>query len=131
MTTNKSIFARAAYFLEDLADIYNYNIIMNNEDVEEIKTRDELLELARRMKELNGEWERKLETGDPMNTAQIVVSMLRDWELPGAVWYLPSKKRYRVTGKSYSPAKDEICIGVYSPEVTPEQLIEDFEAIEE
>lgn len=127
-----SVFARAAYYLDDYVSVYTSCVISDDgsaHDKECIKQREEMAELARRMKELDGEWESKQEAGTIASAARIVASMLIDWKLPGAVWYFPAAARWRVTGEDYAPQPTEVCVGVYAPGVSPLLLEEDFRAV--
>jgi hypothetical protein len=126
-----SLFARAGWFLADYAELW-YDMGPHDDKDEEAdndRRCSEMLDLARRLKELDGEWEAKQEAGTTASAAAIVADMLKDWRLPGAVWYLPAAKRWRVTGNGYQPSKNEICVGVYAPGADAAMLQEDFEEV--
>jgi hypothetical protein len=123
-----SVFARAAWFLADYAELWWE---MGPEEFEPVDARcTEMTELARRLRELDGEWEAKREAGSTASAAEIVADMLQDWKLPGAVWWAPDRRRWRVTGKDYRAGPKEICVGVYAPGASAAMLQEDFEAVE-
>lgn len=118
-----NLFSRAAHWLED------YAVLATDAEIGEDDMVDELHALAIRLRELCGEWEEKRTFGDGKNAAWIVLSMLREWKLPGAVWYHPGIRRFRLVGEGYEASEDELLVGVYLPSVTPQYLIEDFEAV--
>jgi hypothetical protein len=127
-----SVFKRAAWFLADYAELV-WDIGGVGDPIEDAENADrcaEMAELARRLRELDGEWEAKREASTNKSAAEIVADMLRDWKLPGAVWYSPARKRWRVTGENYRAEDGEVCVGVYAPDVPIALLQEDFDATE-
>lgn len=118
-----ALFARAAYWLDDFMDLLRMTDSAS-EDMEE-----EIPEISRRLKELAGEWEAKQEAGTVRSAAEIVAAMLKDWKLPGAVWYFPPSQRWRVTGDGYEPEDGEVCVGVYGPGVSADELEYDFHEV--
>lgn len=122
---------RAAYYLADYSDVMQGCICGDDGDLdkETIKARDESKALADRLLELCGEFEAKQEFDRPAQAAQIIAAMLGDWKLPGAVWYAPRIKRFRLTGEDYKPTPKEILCGVYLPGASVSELADDFDVV--
>lgn len=127
-----SLFAQAAWFLSDYAELWFHTGPHDgDQETAENDTRcAEMASLALRLRELDGEWEAKREAGTTASAAVIVADMLKDWRLPGAVWYHKGRKRWRVTGENYQSSQNEVCVGVYAPGVEAVMLLEDFEEAE-
>ena len=123
-----SVFAHAAWFLADYAELW-WDIGCDDEATDRARCA-EMAELARRLRELDGEWEAKREAGPTASAAAIVADMLADWKLPGAVWWAADRRRWRVTGEGYRAGPNEVCVGVYAPGASAAMLQEDFEAVE-
>jgi hypothetical protein len=127
-----SVFAHAAWFLADYAELWwDMGPVDDPDPHFNVETRcKEMTELTRRLRELDGEWEAKRAAGSTASAAEIIADMLQDWKLPGAVWWAPDRRRWRVTGKDYRAGPKEICVGVYAPGATAAMLQEDFEAVD-
>lgn len=81
----------------------------------------------RQLDETSPCWESPQPFSDAAGAAAIVHAMLQDWGMAGAVWYTPRLKRFRLVGIDYQRDIGEVCVGVYTPDVTPAALAEDFE----
>lgn len=126
------LFEQAAWFLADYAELwYEMGPHEGPEEMMECGKRClEMLNLAKRLRTLAGEWEEKSAQGTAANAAAIIADMLSTWRLPGTVWWLPPHCRWRVTGSTYRPREGEVCVGVYAPGVDVAALTEDLEAVQ-
>jgi hypothetical protein len=126
-----TIFARVAWYLDDYADMMHD--IQQNDDSklgsDTRKARDETRELAQKMRDLRNDFERPVSFGGARDAANVVADMLADWQRPGAVWFLPEARRFRVTSGEYVPVPDEVQVGVYLPGVRASMLAPDFAAV--
>lgn len=122
-TKSQEFFKRVAHYLEAHANIqcdcYGEN------DSEYI----ECVQLAQKILELQGEFETKQNFDKPEQAAQIIAGMLQDWNLPGAVWYEPTAKRFRVVGENYNHSPTEILCGIYLNTVKESELVADFKEV--
>lgn len=127
-----SVFSRAAWFLADYAEFWCD--CGPHEGAEELRENGERvlekLELARRLRELDGQWEAKREAGTNADAAEIIASMLQDWKLPGAAYWSPQARRWRVVGAEYHPQADDVLVGIYAPGVDVTLLREDLDAVD-
>jgi hypothetical protein len=123
-----SLFAKAAWWLADYAELW-YDIGPRG-DVHDLDDTDErcveMLAASQSLRSID----QKQASGTSANAAAIIAGMLKDWKLPGAVWFLPAAKRWRLTGDGYRPVDREVCVGIYAPGVDPALLQEDFDAVE-
>lgn len=120
-----STFARAAWRLNDYARMLGQTCINEAEDL----IRDAQA-LERRLLQLDTGWQAKQAAGTSANAAAIIVGMLREWRLPGSVWFDTRAKRWRVSGANYQPRDGEVCVGIYAPDVDERALAEDLAAVE-
>lgn len=126
-----SLFKQAAWFLRDYAALW-YEVGPHEGAEEERETDErceEMRDLARRLDRLCVGWEAKQQEGAASTAAAIVIDMLREGGIPGAVWYYPVTKRWRVAGEGYEAQPGETCVGVYAPTVTHARLADDFERV--
>lgn len=122
-TKSQEFFKRVAKYLHDYANIQCD--CYGEKDSEYL----ELLELEKRVLELQGEFEAKQNFDKPEQAAQIIAGMLHDWKIPGAVWYEPTSKRFRVVGENYNHSSTEILCGVYLNTVKESELVSDLEEV--
>ena len=115
------MFTRAAYFLDEYSEVLYHADDKADKDIAEMKA------LVKKLRRLTGEWDRRQKLTGWVSAACIVAEMLSDWGLPGTVWYLPSRERFRLTDGSYKAEDGEMCVGVYLAGATPEMLGHDFE----
>lgn len=123
---------RAAHYLNEYSEIMTSFCICGDGsdlDKESIRQRDEMNSLAARLLELCGDFEKKQSFDRPTQAAKIIAAMLEDWKLPGAVWYAPKIKRFRLVGENYQPTPSEILCGVYLPGAAMADLADDFETV--
>lgn len=127
-TTADNLFSQAAARLRDYAEIMD-NCAMGGDDSWSAD-RDAALKICARLDELNGEWEQRVGFSDALNAAKIIASMLKDWRIPGSVWYAPWRGRFRLAGENYKPeSKHEVCVGVYMPDAPESLLYEDIKFV--
>lgn len=118
---SETLFARVKWYLDDYVELLDQSCgDLADDMIAEVK------QLSQRIGELQGVWKEKVGQSGAVNAALIVASMLRDWKLPGAVYYEPRLKRFRLVGEGYKPKRSEICCGTYMPDVDIEMLAEDF-----
>ena len=123
-----TMFGRIAWFLEDHAGLMEACGITGDKafDAKSEELIAEARELRDRIVEMKGEWEKRRHFGDGNNAAAIVADMLREWQVPGSVWYHPATRRFRLSAEGYEPSEGEFCVGVYLPDAPVEMLATDF-----
>lgn len=126
------MFERCAHFLEcytEILETWCYEDLEDEGSASAQADAKEMKGLVARLKELTGQWEHKIGFSGSHNAALIISGMLKDWMVPGAVYWLPKKQRFRVVGEEYEPEPDEFCVGVYLQNAKVEWLAEDFEYV--
>jgi len=77
------------------------------------------------------DWETRIAVTPERSAAEILAGMLNAWQTPGAIWYRPAIKRYRLCGADYKPSAGEFCMGVFAPGTTPEALEAEMQALDD
>jgi hypothetical protein len=117
------------FVLNDWADLID-GITKNSppDERENSQARAEKARLAAHwLRSKQSAWDARVSIEGNAHAARVLVDMLKDWKLPGAIWVLPSKRRFRLVGEHYAPGKHEILLGVYLPGVSASALQEDIE----
>jgi hypothetical protein len=128
--TSASVFARAAWFLADYAELWWDCNFGDGDDAEDEARCNEMAELARRLRELDEGWKARAGRSLTHNAAEIIADMLSDWKLPGAVYWSAQARRWRVVGAEYRPQADDVLVGVYAPGADVSLLREDLDAVD-
>lgn len=123
------LFAKAAWWLEDYADIYQSCIIIDDKDTDNIARRKGLLALANDLRELDGRHAQRASNTPGQNAAEAISYLLRKWNLPGTVYYSPIRRKFKLTAEGYHPLSGDICVGVYLPGAPVELMAEDFDFV--
>lgn len=123
MLTQDSLI-KTVEFLKELEDLYD-NVLVDG-CPENQKDHADLKICIEHIESLAGQWEKRIAIGNHRHAAKILARMLKAWRLPGGVCYRPSNDSFRLVGEKYTLRRNEIFIGVYSPDVSPELIYEDI-----
>jgi len=119
---------RAIWALNDWLDMME-DITTDNEP-EWQKHMAETRDVVEWLRTKRSAWETRVAVTPQKGAAEILAGMLSTWQLPGAIWYRPKTKRWRLCGTEYNETQGEFCLGVFSPDSTAEEIAAEIEAFE-
>lgn len=127
-----SLFSQASWWLADYAELW-YDMGPHEtqaEDLDCIARCQEMEELSLRLRELDEGLRIRQDKGDTANAAEFILKILANGKVPGAVYWSPLARRWRVVGPEYKPQTDDVLVGVYAPDADVGLLEEDLATLE-
>jgi hypothetical protein len=121
-------FVRAAWFLKDYAELYGSCVIQDDgtaHDAECIASQNEMKALAEKFAGMA----MKRQIPAHQTAADVLAEMLGQFGHPGAVWFDPASRRFRLSGEGFAPGPRDVCLGVYMPDASAAMIAEDIEAL--
>lgn len=130
LLTDAEAFGHALYVLDDWASMMD-DITRNDPPMQaEWKPKiDKALRVITWLEDKRSAWETRVAFSGSEHAAKILAAMLIDWSTPGAIYFHPRSKRFRLVGDEYKPAVSEILLGVYLPGATESAILADIDEV--